>query len=731
MEAKRERSRLAQAFFRDDAGQVAILFGLIGFAILTGVAGGADLMRLYQARQKLSETALMACQFATRPSVVSVVSGSGVAAYNTKVNAYITNAIGAQKLGFTLTNTAPFSYSGSGASDVTLSTNVKMAFAKVLNAAQFKVSATSHCFDTIATIDQPPSSTASTTVVNETFAVTGCTGSSACGYLYAAPGTKVAVGAWGYTLSTPTSVSSSTVGYTGSSGVKWVILGYCLEVDSKVYSNAVPAGAFNTAELDCDNGSGSAGNSSISTMQYLAGGNYELRYFYNSRVKYPDYDPTYICGSTASDVSWATSVNSTYISNSSTTTSSSKLRSNQINVYLDANTGGTPPLHQTIDGTQYLGGSNLIDVCVYSGNFEWVERSVRIYVNTPGNYWLSFSADGAGDSYGGAIADVRLCTGSCSGSVQDNYPWTASSVLFEDKFDSPTYSYSTSGSSAYINTTGNMTSSTGTSGASSGWPNQAASGWGAAPVNQLDYVMKAAAVGLQAVELDGSGTTTRRLISRGFLLDPGYYKVAYNYISDGQFSSLSSVYCAATPSAANVAALSGSATATSRATGATASIALTSNMIGVFMSHSLEASAPVVGGALGSTTSYKNPDGTTTTTPTVAPDGLSLTNYDATQVNPLLDICGYAAAWQSRSANVLVTKPGFYWLTFSSLGTPSEKFGGALDDVKLTALGGPSMSGALSSYVTLPTPSVAPGSISTFSGFEIVSDPITVPAAAL
>ncbi|MBG0808753.1 hypothetical protein IY145_05140 [Methylosinus sp. H3A] len=205
---------------RDDAGQVAILFGLIGFAISTGVAGGVDLMRLYQARQKLSETALMACQFASRPSVVSVVSASGVAAYNTKVNAYISNSIGAQKLGFALTNTAPFSYSGSGASDVTLSTNVKTAFSKIWNVAQFRVSATSHCFDTIATIDQPPSSTASTTVVNETFSVTGCTGSSACGYLYAAPGTKVAVGSWGYTLSSATTVSSSTVGYTGSSGVK-------------------------------------------------------------------------------------------------------------------------------------------------------------------------------------------------------------------------------------------------------------------------------------------------------------------------------------------------------------------------------------------------------------------------------------------------------------------------------------------------------------------------------
>ncbi|WP_036292309.1 TadE/TadG family type IV pilus assembly protein [Methylosinus sp. PW1] len=738
MTTKRRRGASARAFFRNDAGQVAILFGLMGFAILTGVVGGVDLMRLYQARQKLSETALMACQFATRPSVVALVSGTNVTAYSSKVNAYIGNAIGAQRLGVALTNTAPFSYSGSGAADVTLSTNVKTAFSKFLNATQFKISATSHCFDTIATIDQPPSSTASATVLTETFGVTGCTGSSACGYLYAAPGTKVAIGTWGYTVSTPTNVSSSTVGYTGSTGVKWVILGHCLEVDSKVYSNAVPAGAFNTAELDCDNGSGTGGNSSISTMQYLAGGNYELRYFYNSRVKYPNYDPTYICGSTASDVSFATSANSTYISNSTTTTSTGKLRTNQINVYLDANTSGTPPLHQTIDGAQNLGGSNLIDVCVYSGNFDWVERSVRIYVNTPGNYWLSFAADGAGDSYGGAIADVRLCTGTCSGSVTDNFPWTASTVLFEDKFDSPTYSYSTSGAGAYINTSGNMTTSTGTSGSSSGWPNQTASGWGAAPINQLDYVMKSAIVGAQSVELGGTGTTAHRLISRGFLLDPGYYKVSYYYISDAKLPSLptplADPYCLSMPQTSSWSLPSGSVSnVTSRINASIAATAVdaSSSYVGVFMSHGQLASTPVVGGALSSTTSYTNPDGTTTTTPTVAPDGVSLTSYNSAQVNPLIDLCAYATSWQTRTANVLVTKPGFYWLTFSSIGTTTEKFGGALDDVKLTALGGPSMSGAPSSYVKLPTPSVTPGSISTFSGFQIVNDPITVPASTL
>jgi Flp pilus assembly protein TadG len=722
-----------RTFLQHRGGQVAIVFALAGFSLLIGVASAIDLMRAYQTRQKLSETAVMACQYATRTSLLSTLSSSGAATYNSTVNGFITKTLSTQRISGALTNAAPFAYSG-GAVDVTLTANVETIFLRILRLAQMPVSATSHCFDSIASINQPPTTSAVT--LTETFGTSGCVGSSACGYMYAAPGTTVAIpgGSWGRTKTSPTTASDSTIGYTGD--LKWVVLGYCLEVDTNIYPTAVPAGStYHSVELDCDNASNTAGNSSISTKQTLAAGNYELRYYYNSRVKYPDYDPTYICGSSATDVSFATSTNSTYISNSSSTNSSNKLRSNQLNVYLDADANGKPPLHQTIDTTQYLGGANLIDTCVYSGDFKWIERSVRLYVNSPGDYWLSFAADGASDSYGGALAYVRLCQRTCSGTPLDNFPstWTSSTILFEDKFDSPTtYTYTTSGSSAYVNTTGNMTNSKGTSGSSSGWPNQSSSGWAAAPTNQINYVKKTPAAGsqgAQAIELDGSGTTTKRLVSRPFLLDPGYYRLTYYYISDGQFASLSGVYCGSTPSAANVTALTGTATATSRPTGQSATVNKSSNIVGVFMSHGQKASTPIVGGAAGSTTSYANPNGTTSTTPTVAPDGVSLTSYDSAQVNPLLDICGYAAAWQTRSVDVLIAKPAYYWLTISALGSAiTQKYGGVVDDVKLMPLGSPYMSSPPSTYVAIPTPGPQALSVTSFSGFDLVNNPLTAPA---
>jgi hypothetical protein len=122
------------------------------------------------------------------------------------------------------------------------------------------------------------------------------------------------------------------------------------------------------------------------------------------------------------------------------------------------------------------------------------------------------------------------------------------------------------------------------------------------------------------------------------------------------------------------------------------------------MSYAQMASTPNTGNALGSTTSYTNPDGTTSTTPTVPPNAISLTSYNSSQVNPLLDICA-----------------------LSALGT-SDAFGGQIDDVKMTALTSPYYSTYASSAVTIPIPSPQPSSQVSYSGFYIIADPLAPPA---
>jgi hypothetical protein len=146
------------------------------------------------------------------------------------------------------------------------------------------------------------------------------------------------------------------------------------------------------------------------------------------------------------------------------------------------------------------------------------------------------------------------------------------------------------------------------------------------------------------------------------------------------------------------------------------------------MSHAQLASTPNLGNALGSTTSYTNPDGTTSTTPTVAPNGISLTSYNPSQVNPLLDICGYAASAQTRTAVVYIQKTAYYWLTLAAFGT-SDAFGGQIDDVKITALTSPDFATYSSGSIAIPVPSPQPSASVNFGGFYIVADPLVPPAS--
>jgi len=605
---------------------------------------------------------MLGCQYATRPAIIEPVAASNSGTqqqteYVSTVTSFINTSLSSQKLSVTQTNSTPFTYTSGGAAQVSLSAAMPTIFMQIVHVNTIPLTATANCFSTISQV----ASNSSPYIVQEGFE----TGTAAVQYNLP-NGTT-----WSGGAIAKTTVFNTTNVYKGSTGTSWVIMGYCVETDQVgVISTTVPEGSF-SGELNCDNGSSTAGDSSISTKVYLNVGEYELRYSYRGRVDYPDYDPVYICGSQASDVSWATD------SNSSGGPTAKAVMNNLIDVWLDADNNNSAPTHLINDGSMSLAGSNLIDSCVYSKN--WTERSTRIYVTTAGYYWLSFSADGTNNSFGGQLDNIRLCVATCPGSLQDNFPFTASQVLFEDKFESPVYSGSP------YNTNGNMYNSVGTSGTtSSGWPSAPASGWALAPTNQLPYWTSGCPQGNQCLEL---GWNSNSLIGRPFLLDPGYYRVNYNYVSEVTFSNLNSVYCGSTPSAANIFSLSSnSSTGINRVMGANhGTLVNDTNTVGVFMSHAQLASTPNLNSTLGSTTTYTNPTGTTTTTPTVAPNGISLTSYNSSQVNPLLDICGYASSSQSRSAVVLIQKPAYYWLTLAALGS-SDAFGGQIDDVKLTAL---------------------------------------------
>lgn len=311
--------------------------------------------------------------------------------------------------------------------------------------------------------------------------------------------------------------------------------------------------------------------------------------------------------------------------------------------------------------------------------------------------------------------------------MQDNFPsaWAGSTVLFNDTFESPSYVSGADGAPNY-NTAGNLGKSYGTSGASSGWPGQTASGWANAPTNRLPYWIRGCPQGTQCIEL---GWGSNSLISRPFLLDPGYYQITYDYVSEVTFSGLNGNYCGATPLAANISTLSShSGTGINRVMGANhGTLTEDTNTVGVFISHAQLASTPNASTTLGATLKYTNPDGSVTTTPTAPPNSINLASYNSSQNNPLIDICGYASSAQARTAYVLIQKPAYYWLTFAALGS-SDAFGGQIDDVKITAVGSPYSTPPSGTVIPVPVPSPLPGTGYTnggsFDGFSITADPV-------
>ena len=745
---------LLRRFKAAQSGQIAIIFALASVSLVVAVGSGIDMGRAYVARQRMAQVATLTCQYSTRTSVVNTANTTfsgpnGFQTYKTAVNAFAANSLTSQHWSGTLptdttggtnyfTATQASGSSNSSTSYVPsspqtdLTSSIPTIFLKIANINSVPLHVHVDCATAVS---------GSPFILQDGFETT-CTS-----YCFNAPN-----GANG-TSSTPSSALTATPGYTGSAGAQFYITGYCLETDYVgVINSTVPEGTH-SAELDCDNGSGSAGNSAISSKVYLGVGNYELRYNYKARAFQGNLSPAYTCASTTADVAWFSDV---------TTAAGRASRTNQINVYLDQFVAGSPPLHTTQDGTQQLSGTNLIDVCVDSAN--WVERSVKISVTTASYYWLSFAADGQSDSYGGQIDNLRFCQGTCPGTVQDNFPaaWVTSGLLFEDTFDKPTYTQDSP--PHYIAKGGNMNLSLGTSGTSaSGWPSQTASGWPTGPINQANYSLAGAYQGTQHITLDGNSSSTstpsaptNRAVSRGFVLDPGFYQVSYGYISMVDFSpsNVYGTYCYSAPSSGAIFPLTQivNANGTIRYY-SSGTYSTGTNIVGVFMSHSALISQPSAAAARGAAYYYTNPDNTAQgsaitftnpngtsatypTLPTVPPDGVNWQNYDATQVNPVIDVCGYADSyrWIPRTVNVKITKPGLYWLTFSGTAGSGDSShtgdgnGGGVDDVKLTALGSLFMPNPpTSALTTIPVPAPQPNSTYTnngaFTGFSITADP--------
>lgn len=411
-------------------------------------------------------------------------------------------------------------------------------------------------------------------------------------------------------------------------------------------------------------------NASASQKVYLNAGPYEVRYFFNERIAYSDYSPGWLCGSRPSDVDWANAQEGNW-----------GAQTNRIAFYFDPAFNDTPPANLT------PATHNMIDACVVSGG-NWIERSIKVTVNTPGYFWLTIQAEGASDRFGGVVSDIRLCKVACPGAPLESFPWPAGSVLFKDDFSTP------SGSGAWTERTLDE------SGDNLGWA-RLPIGWTTWPINQVDFAtymlngVTTPRLGLDATYLRNSAgvtteSTSNRSISRRFFLAPGYYSVRYVYLSVQTPSVFSGVLCGLANHASNLA------------------TAGTNSFAGrVFMDADLRFSHPEVRPVVRSLAYWRNPDGS----------GGSLPRLPSTAI----DACAYSATPTQRNVAVKIVKPGFYWLTFSGEGAADE-VGASISKVSLVALGGLSMAAPPASPTTIPAPGLAPGTAIILNGVQISSN---------
>jgi hypothetical protein len=449
---------------------------------------------------------------------------------------------------------------------------------------------------------------------------------------------------------------------------------------SSLYGVTPPNGAPYVGELD------STSNAYIAKKIYLPVGTYELRYFYSDRVSYNVYSPTNICGSTSTDVEWATAAGGNF--NYDARGRDLGAQSNRLGVYLDLASGDDPPAKFS---------ANMIDICVLSHR-QWIERSVKISVTAPGSYWLAFQAEGASDLFGAVVNNIRFCKNTCPGEVMaETFPWSANTLLFTDNFTLP------SGIWPADCFTQHMLNNSGAATAASKWQNVSA-GWTTTPVNQVEFVKVSGYDYVLPLDASSSGGSSNRSIHRKFLLAPGYYKLTYEYSPFNGLGTFGTWCGALTASEINLQVSQINAAKSDSAKAAN------TNQMSVYVDADVSFSHPETTTTLSNAAVWK------------AWDGSSPASGATKLPNTRIDSCVHSTAKPIRSVYFRISKTGYYWLTFAAEGA-ADGFGARVDSIALSAVGGLS-SAAPSSFVSIPPQGVAPGSKikSKQGGYEFTSN---------
>lgn len=372
---------LFRSFLKDVRGVSALMFGLALPAIALAVGGGIDYSQAAARRQRIATELEFGCREASMEINVQSrkVGADPKKDYTSLANTMIRDKVSGLSqsgvTGVTVTSTL-----ANNIITTVATADSANAFGGILGYNTIALRVERNCNYVVGTPGTPPTTGTGKVLFVESFE----------------SGHNVASNSW--------TVLNNWNGWNTQSGKGGIEINGIPELAA----NTIRFGNF-FAELDshCYT-SGCKTNSNMwrefGVSPQLEPGDYELSYWYISRVRNPDYAGKTYCAYNKTALS---------VKGDSATKWSElalakwEVQTNRIEVFFQQKKSGsytTPP--KDVDKA-----TDQVDVCVHTD--QWTERRIPLKVTAKGTYRIFFQAAGREDTYGGLIDYIRFCSGSC------------------------------------------------------------------------------------------------------------------------------------------------------------------------------------------------------------------------------------------------------------------------------------------------------------------------------
>lgn len=354
---------LFRSFLKDARGVSALMFGLAAPVLVLAIGGGVDYSQAAARRQRIASAVELACLHSAQEVYYqrSLSAANRLKDYGPTVKQIATDKITDAAIngisGVSVTSSILLD-----AITINASAQSTNAFGGILKFETISLAVQRNC-----TVETPPP--AGKVLFSESFENNH----------------NVASNSW--------TVLNNWNGWTTQSGKGGIEINGIPELAA----NTIRFGNF-FAELDshCYT-SGCKTNSNMWREFTLTAGNYELVYWYISRVRNPAYAGQTLCAYRRdAKPAWDKIVAATW-----------EGQTNRIEVFFQQKKSGSYPA-VTVDKNDT---ADLIDVCVHTD--QWTERRIPLKVTAGGTYRIYFQAAGREDTYGGLLDYIRFCSDTC------------------------------------------------------------------------------------------------------------------------------------------------------------------------------------------------------------------------------------------------------------------------------------------------------------------------------